>query len=393
MLAASCGDATSSGPARMSPADARVVVALRLEPASAKVDVVVGTPPPVVAFRALARSEDGVESDVTAEVVWASDRPELAAVTRAGELLPRGIGGHANVAANLDGLAAAAPLTLTLRGDVFGEGTAPGADDAAFARPLDAAPLLVEYPPEGVVVPADVAPLAVQWSASGANRFRVRATSGDVLDLTFHTTRPELSVATDLWSRLAATAPDEPIAVVVDGADEVSHRTSAPRTLTITSERLLQGAIYAHDCDVGGLVIIDGVMGAGRRLATTSPSNLASEQRVGHCTGCHAVSRDGRRIGFSRLDATIDKAYFGALRYDVTRSTFVDAVPPETIVAPSSAFNPLEATTPPSPSVPLLVPPDEAPLPFEVDVQAARTRARVLARTTGRVTRRCMTRR
>lgn len=111
--------------------------------------------------------------------------------------------------ASLDGRVAAAELTATLVGDGFLDGTDAGARDA-FAGPESTAdPLSLEYPVDGVIVPANLAPLEVQWSAPiAASLFRTRVTSADFVDLTLYTRRPELAIPADVWSRMAASAPD-----------------------------------------------------------------------------------------------------------------------------------------------------------------------------------------
>jgi len=344
-------DSSSPSPSPSSAPSASPVLSLRIDPPSATSGVLLGAPPSTLAFRAFATRQGAPETDVTDEVAWTIDGAHIADLTRPGSLSTVGIGGKAKVTAALAGKSASASITLKLTGEVFLDTTDARARDS-FAGVVDAArPLAIEYPPSGVIVPANLPPFEIQWTTvTGASLFRAHATSSDVLDITLYTSHQELTAPADVWSKMGASAPDEPIALAIEGVEPTSQlrHVSDVRTITVTAERIEQGAIYAHDCKNGGLVVVDFIGGSERSLATSSVVNQSTEQRVGHCTGCHQVARDGRRIGFTTLDNATAKSYFGALRFDSGAGLFTETIAPDQIVAPSGAFNPRESTTRPA---------------------------------------------
>jgi hypothetical protein len=334
----------SGSPAPLPQGPTATASSLRIDPPSLTAEASIDASS-TLAVRALAVSVDGTEVDVTRDAAWSLSGPAIATVSGPGLVTMGGVGGRATVVAVLGAKSASAPLTVKLTGDVFLDGIDP-AERAGFAAAADpTAPIAVEYPGSGVVVPANVPPLEAQWAPSGNDAvFRVSFSSPDVLDLNVYTLHRELAPPTELWTKMGTSAPDAPIALAVDGLDGAGHRhTSAPVTVTITSDLIAQAGLYAHDCTNGGLVAVDFARGIEARLPTDSPSNMSSS--VGHCAGCHEVSRDGRRIGFTRIETML----FGALRYDPARSLFTESVSPGGAGRVFDvAFNPLEASTLPA---------------------------------------------
>jgi hypothetical protein len=342
-LLAGCS-AGSGSPDPLTEPPSATMSSLRVDPPILTADLPIGTSS-TLSVRAFAASGDGAEIDVTGDVAWSIAGAAVASLSGPGLVTTAGVGGKATVVATLGVKSASAPLIVKLTGDVFLDGIDP-ASRARFAAAVDpTASIAVEYPGSGVVVPANLAPPEIQWTQVGTDAlFRLNVSSQGVLDLNLYTLHRELAVPADVWTKIGASAPDAPIALAVDGLDGAGHRhASASVSVTITSDAIGQGGLYAHDCTHGGLVVIDFLRGTETRLATDSPSNLSSS--VGHCAGCHEVSRDGRRMGFTRIETML----FGALRYDPTRSLFTESVPPggagEVL---DVAFNPLEATTRPA---------------------------------------------
>ena len=312
---------------------------LRIDPNVATVAVPIGQAA-TVSFRALSKDASGGETDVTSSATWSVDNSAVATVSGPGALGATGIGGHAAVTAALAGSSASAALTVTLTGRVFVDGADPARGDAFGGRVDPATPLVVEYPPNGVIVPANLPPPVVQWAGVGdAATFRTRLTSADVLDVAIHGTHRELDVPRDVWSKIAATAPDAPITLAVDGVGESSVvHTSAPQTLTITHERIEQTILFLHNCSHGGLDTLDLVSGKTGGIPTTEAWQQSSQ--IGHCPGCHTVARSGRRIGFTTLDG-----FLGTLGFDAATKDFAPALAPTSVHGSGAAFNPLESTT------------------------------------------------
>jgi hypothetical protein len=349
-VAACAGADPATGPSASTPA-APTRTSLRIVPVdrqAATTTLLIGTTA-ALHFQALATQDDGREIDVTSEATWSALGRHVLDVTGPGVLATTGIGGRATVAAALSGLSASVPIVVELTGAVFLDGTDARAP-ASFAGAVDAAaPLAIEYPASGVVAPANLAPLVVQWRSSSADTlFRVQVTSGEVLALDLFTTRRELAFPADVWWKIGASAPDEPIQLEIDGVDAAGRRhASAPGTITITEERIAQGKVYAHDCASGGLDVLDMVRATRERLLTDEAWHTTS--RIGHCPGCHNVSRDGRRISFVTMDNAVPGAplQMGTLAWDEAHGLYAPAVV-NGGHAPSVAFNPREAAGTPA---------------------------------------------
>jgi hypothetical protein len=317
------------------------VVSLRIDPPPASREVVLGQSPPLLALHVLAASANGVETDVTARVTWSVDRAAVASMTPNGTLTLAGIGGTATLSATLGDVHASAPLTVRLTGAVFGEGTTASAP-AAFAAPIvSSLPDQLEYPPDGVVAPANIAPFEIQWSApAGAAIHRIRITSGAILDLELYTTRPVLLVPADVWAKIGATAPDAPITIATESVDARSSRrhVSSPRTMTLTAETFPQPIVFTHKTG-GGIHALDVGRGVELSLVTNGAQSKA-------CAGCHVVSKNGRRMSFAVNDANLS---LGTAQFDDSRRMFAERISPTTLVhAPSAAFNPAEDASRPS---------------------------------------------
>jgi hypothetical protein len=338
------GCSLGSGSTDLPPPPAPALSSLRIDPPSVAHDLPIGTSA-TFSFRALAGTVDGSEVDVTDAATWSLGGAAVASVLEPGVVATAGVGGKATVVATLGSTSVSAPLTVKLTGDLLFDGIDPSAR-ARFAGPVDpSASIAVEYPGSGVVVPANLPPLEVQWAPpAGDAMFRLDVSSADVLDLRLYTFARELALPADVWTKIGATAPDAPIAFAVEGLDGAGHvHASAPVAVTITSDVIGQGGVYAHDCTNGGLVAIDFLGATETRLPTDSPSNLSSA--IGHCAGCHEVSRDGRRMGFTRIETML----FGALRYDQTRRLFTESVSPGGAGRVFDvAFNPREPATLPA---------------------------------------------
>jgi hypothetical protein len=347
LCVAACGSDAPSPAAPAAAAAAPAVVSLRLDPAAVTVTLPIGESV-TSSLRAFATDAAGVESDVTAEATWTLEGAPVAMVSAPGALTANGAGGHATIRAAVAQVTASAPLVVKLAGNVF-LGGATAAGTAAFGGPaVPESPVVVEYPPDGVVVPANLPPLVLQWAdVPGATSFRARLVSSDVLDMTLYTNQRELEAPADVWSKIGATTYDAPITLTVDGVGATPGvHTSPPRTMTITAERLPQTTIFAHNCSHGGLDTID--------IATKKTAGIPTDEawqttsKIGHCPGCHTVSRDGRRISFTTLDQASTTLAMGTLAYDAKRAAFVQAIAPAGIHAPTAAFNPLESTTRPA---------------------------------------------
>lgn len=352
---ASCGsDSTSStfqpdGGADATDEAAPPAFALRVDPPTASATIAIGTPGAPIPFRAFARPlAGGPETEVTAQATWAIDATALGSVG-AGILTPAGVGGKGSVTAVYQGASARSSVTLKLTGDLFGAGTdmmSKATFGAATPDPNAANKPAVEYPLEGAVLPANLPPIDVQWSQDGdSNLWRVHFSSPDVLDVTFYATSRAVSVDAASWSLVAASAPDAPIAIVVDGVGPAKLvRTSDVRSIVVTADTIDQSAIYVWKNSQGRFRIIDVI----QQKEFDFPSDVAVlGPNPPACSGCHVVSRDGTRFAYVYNGGGFQ---FGTLKYDSAQKLFTSklAADPANLRGTHATFNPNEASSRPA---------------------------------------------
>lgn len=363
-LAAACGgddaaSTTSGGDPADAGADAQPVGAvLRVEPADASATVdISGAPAAPVGFRAYYKKAEGEEEvEVTDQASWGAQNPAIASVAGGAATL-QGLGGKTQVVATFQDVTGEATLTVQLVGDVFLGGTGPETKDAFDSAAEDPEPAnapALEYPEDGAVLPANLPPIEAQWTqAADSNVYRVRLESPALLDVAFFTDGRELLFPAEAWSVIRRSAPDAELSVSVDGLGPGQLlRAGAPRALTITADALDESAIYVWQSSTGTFRVLDVIKGTDIPLPTDSPQ-LAPGQP---CSGCHRISRDGRRFAYTYNGANFQ---IGTLAYDEAQQIFAAKIAPAAGVRGTYAtFNPLEETTRPAM---LLSVPDDVP--------------------------------
>lgn len=317
---------------------------LRIEPDQASATVTIGAAPGTVTFRAYAGAGEGAEQDVTEQVAWDASAKLAAVVSGAATLT--GLGGTGVVTATLNGASAQAALTVKLVGDVFLAGTdasTKASFDAASADPDPSAAPALEYPEDGVVLPGNLPPIEAQWTQAADNAlYRVRLTSPPILDLAFYTTSRELLFPADAWAVVAKTSADLPAGLAVDGLGGGKLRAGAPRSITISADAIDDSAIYVWQSSTGTFRVLDISAGTDSPFPSDAPA-LASGQP---CSGCHRISRDGKRFAYSYNGSNFQ---FGTLRYDEQKALFTSSLAPSSgFRATYAAFNPNEATQVPA---------------------------------------------
>ncbi len=354
---ASCGsDGASSGfPGGDGGADAGddgtlpSMYALRVDPPIANATLTLGVAGAPIPCHASARPiAGGVETDVTAQAIWAIDVAALGTLG-VGVLTPAGVGGKGQVTASYLGATASAAVTLKLTGNVFGAGTdmsSVATFGAATPDPNAANKPKVEYPVEGTVLPANLPPIDVQWSQDGdSNLWRVHFQSAGVLDVTLYASTRDAIADAASWKLITASAPDATMSVIVDGVGPAKlMRTSDARSIVVTADTIDQSAIYVWKNSQGRFRIIDVI----QQTEFDFPTDVAVlGPNPPACSGCHVVSRDGKRFAYVYNGGNFQ---FGSLKFDDVQKIFTSkiAATPVTIYGTHATFNPNEATSRPA---------------------------------------------
>jgi hypothetical protein len=337
---------------------------LRIDPAQASSSVVLGQLTPSVHFRALRRDATG-EVDVTSTASWDIDNKGIGTLEGPGVIQPAGIGGSTTIRASLGDAHATAQLTAKVTGDGYYGGTDPSAKKAfegLAADPSCLGPPVLDYPGSGAVLPGNLPPIEFQWSSPGSgatDAVRLRATSAH-LDVTLYTKGGELKPDAPTWTAIRASDPDDPDGVSwrVERVGQSGLCQSTPRTLLMTEDRIDDTALYVWRSSTGSFVVIDVAKGSEVDL----PTDSAALGKGQPCSGCHRISRDGKRFSFSFFGGGVFQ--FGTLAYDSGSKTFREKIKPSTsFYGTYATFDPLEGTgSPAAPPAMLVTAPDQVPL-------------------------------
>lgn len=356
--ACSDGDTqSSSGEPADAGTDAAALV-LRIDPPMATATLALdGSTSDKIQFRVFAAEPGQMETEVTTQAALNVASSAMASIDSGGSIGFKGVGGKTQIIALYKNQTATADLSVLLKGDIFGAGIDPVTKDTFDSAPADSDPAnapVVEYPEDQAVLPSNLPPIEAQWTqASDNNIYRVRLKSPDVLDMSFYTSAREMLFPADMWKKAAASAPDMPVEMVVEAlGTSKTLRTSAPKTITIASDGIDESAIYVWQSSTGSFRVLDIIKGTDIPLPNNSPA-LANGQP---CSGCHRISRDGKRFAYSYSGSNFQ---IGTLAYDPAQQSYISKIAPTFgIRGTYAAFNPLEDTTK---AAMLLTVPDDVP--------------------------------
>jgi hypothetical protein len=325
-----------------------ITFTLRITPTASSETVALGVAGTKVTFKA-SRWDAGAKSgvDVSSQVLWSTANTALATPTKNGTFTLQGIGGQSDVSASLSGVLGSATLTVKATGNTYLGGTTAAAQAtfaASTADPTVTNAPAVEYPLTGVVLPGNIPPIDFQWTQGAAddNLYRVHLTSPNVLDVEIYTAALDVLADAATWTGIAASTPDLPITATVEATGTAGmSRTSAPVTLTMSSDTIDNSAIYVWETSTGTFRVLDMAHETDIPLPNNSPQLAAGNP----CSGCHRVSRDGTRFSFTYMGST--DFQFGTLKYSGAgdAGTFAQQITPSSAFAGTYAtFNPLEST-------------------------------------------------
>ena len=231
---------------------------------------------------------------------WEVDTLGLGAMAAdgSGVFTTSGVGGRVEITATWQDHRATTPLTVNLVG-AWPNPDAQAGDAEAFdgleenVNP-QTAPELV-YPEEGTIFPQNLTGVTLQWFEQGNALFRVRFQSRR-LDLTTTTRETIWEPPAALWRAvIRSLGPGEQVRVSVEGLD-TSQREINRSEQSVGfgfSGDTVGGAIYYWSTSNAGLMRLP--------VGETAPEPFfpPGSPPGSPCVGCHAVSRDGKRIAFN----------------------------------------------------------------------------------------------
>lgn len=275
---------------------------LEIEPARISLTVVDGIPV-LQPFRATLVDSDGVERDVTDETTFVLEDGRFGSWSADTLIVPGDVLGTTTVLAGHDGLQAHVDLTVYARELRYDDAPADASlrFDGAVLDP-SCAPA-VSYPADGVVMPANLGELEIQWADARDDLFEVSLAT-TYLDTRIYTRRGNLTsvyrkLAEADWTRLAAQ--HEPITMRVSGVVEHAPKSvcrSAERALYVTDQPLVGGLYVASATGIERFEIAQPMTDPTVMFSTATWDAMLTPL-VGPlrsvCLGC-ALTRDGSRF-------------------------------------------------------------------------------------------------
>ena len=326
------------------------LTALRIEPLDVTLEIVDGM---AVSqnYRAFGTFGPSGEREVTDSISFNIASPSPLGTFRGSRFTSYTIsGGVGEVSVRASSLFASTPLTIRIRSSISippsGGGTALPTNPAGlFGGAVDTtrAPSLV-YPNDEVVFPPNLGRVEIHWlRGPAANTLFEIGFHNAITDIRFYT-RCERPTGVDradgcifepsgpFWSLLAETnRGGAPLMLTIRGTDDRGSAVGASSTRSMRFARdSIMGTIYYWAISTTTVVRYD--FGA---AADAAEPVLSPMQAEGRCVGCHAISRDGRRI----LGTVGGIGSGGMLLYDLESYTPLRAAPNDHILQFGS-FNP-----------------------------------------------------
>jgi WD40 repeat protein len=296
----STGDGTPGG--NETPAG---LISLTLEPADALLVVEAGQTPASLSFRALGTFENGQTRDITPQVRFSSDNSFIGGFSGNTFTTYKNQGGITTVSAVSGTVRGETRVLVKLQASVKDPAstTVPADASARFSGPTSATrrPDLV-YPNDGVLMPPNMRGAEFHFLPGTSNTLFELAFQNDVTDIKVYLRctqplnggciyRPD----DNTWLWIAQTnRGGQPVTVTLRGTDDSGTQVGTAASLSVAFARDdLTGGLYYWTTSNDTAIM---------RFDFTSASQSTGEKFVGpevaggECIGCHALSRDGRKM-------------------------------------------------------------------------------------------------
>ncbi len=264
---------------------------------------------PEQAFSVVVVQADGGTDDVTDRVELAHSNGRIGELRDAVFVAAGTVGGATRVSAVYDGMSASADVTVTLELVRVDPSAPPDAPDLFEGAAEDAgrAPVIA-YPPDGAMVPPNLGDFEIHWTDAADSDVWEVALRSEYLDLRVYAAGEVTSVgrwlalAREEWALAGDSHRGDAFSIRVRGmraADPSAAGTSAPIEVGVSTVNV-DGGLYYWTTETS-----DGSPAGIYRHDWTRPGQPAeqyyttAESDSGRCVGCHALSRDGRKMGIT----------------------------------------------------------------------------------------------
>jgi hypothetical protein len=280
---------------------------------------------------------DGTTQDVTDQVTFLVGDPSIGYFDHHTLNVGGAGAGVTSVQAELGTTVGTAQLKVLVQDRRVDPSAPPNAPDLFGSATNDPQKqLAVAYPPDQVIVPQNLGDFEVHWKdGSGDNLYEV-SLRNDFVDLRFYVPAGATGWGKYLpaeWTTAAHNAKD--LQVVVRGlntAAPTTFATSTPVTVHLTNDEIQGGIYYWAAATTNGAP--EGIWRHDMSKPGDPPQQFyTTAEAGGHCTACHALSRDG-----TKMAVTYDGGNQSSTILDV--STRVAAVPINTDYWNFATFTP-----------------------------------------------------
>lgn len=215
--------------------------------------------------------------------------------------------GVTEIVATVAGKVARIPLTVSVTGSRnlgVGDEVARQFDESV---PKGGCGPALSYPENRTLVPANLGALDVHWNDAANDLYQVRV-HGEYVDMTYYTAGRWMTVDRD-WSKFATSRSPITIEIASMSATNPTQKClGAARYVDVTREDALGGVYYwttdwlARAAGQNG----QGIMRYDLAKPAVAPAPLFDDANrpATTCVGCHALSRDGKRIALTMDSAT-----------------------------------------------------------------------------------------
>ncbi|MDB4965584.1 MAG: tolB protein precursor [Myxococcales bacterium] len=210
----------------------------------------------------------------------------------------------------------------------------PGVVGGFDGTPAGTSGVTLVYPNSGAIVPHDLAPVDVQWNAASPV-YRVTFSVDNGNKLRGYVKTADWVPPAGEWQWLLDVAAGHTITLSVDGATVDGSGVpqgpvvgSGGQPLKVSRDDAT-GALF-YFATTGDQLTGDGTLERLQLGSQKADKYLNKTNNGGRCVGCHALSRDGKRVAFTFLD-------LGGVATGATMSLGdVDATNPTTQQAPAN---------------------------------------------------------
>ncbi|MCK5798267.1 MAG: PD40 domain-containing protein, partial [Deltaproteobacteria bacterium] len=304
-----CADTTTvidpdAGAPDTRPQDLTQLESLRIEPADAILHVENGKAVTQI-YHAIGTFKGGATADITEQVSFRVRDNWVGFFMNNVFISSKTGGGKTDILADTSvGVSAMTGITVVYQ-KILIEGDFPPAKVKAFdsAKEDVARSPQLAYPPNGTLLPPNLAALEFQWRAgSGNDLFELRVGNGGT-DIRIYTTCTA-KIGSDgcgytpsptAWKTILTAFRGKNAATISvrasDKAVTQNAGTSAERTFSIASEDIL-GGLYYWNANPGTIIRYD----FGKPKPKGTLYYTAQQAGAVFCVGCHALSRNGKRM-------------------------------------------------------------------------------------------------